>query len=157
MDPNEREMYRKIRRTLLDEPFPLNCLSDNHVIRTLYSIQWDFDLTLEYIRNGEKLRNEYDCLLLNRNMFEKELSWNAFIFNDYYDKCGRPVFIIRFGKWFPEPNSEKKMVQFICFMMDQICVSMKTNVDQCVFVYDLEGCGYGNFSKSHATTIIPFL
>ena len=112
---------------------------------------------LEYIKNGEKARQEFDCVVLREEEFTEELSWNAFVFNNCFDKVGRPIFWLRWGKWFPEANTERQMVRFFCFMVDKIAANMPAHVDQYMMVYDFDGCGYSNFSKSHATTLMPFL
>ena len=92
---------------LADEPSPLNKLSENHVMRYLQSLRWEFDTTLEYMRNAEKMREDFDCKILREDMFITELSWKAFVFNGCFDRDGRPLFFLRFGNFFPEAGTEK--------------------------------------------------
>jgi hypothetical protein len=53
------------------------------------------------------MRIDNDCLYLNEEMFQEELSWNAFVFNDCYDKAGRPIFFLRFENWNPVVGTER--------------------------------------------------
>ena len=86
-------------------------------------------MALEYLRNAEKLRTEFDCNLLREEMFITELSWNAFVFNNCYDRVGRPIFWLRIRNWRPETGTELKFVRFFCYLMDKIAVNMKPNTD----------------------------
>ena len=156
MTPEQKVMYDKMRELLATEPFPLNCLSDNHVMRYLQSLLWDFDITLQYLRDGEERRREYNSTVLHQEMFVEELAWNAFIFNGCYDKVGRPVFFLKWANWRTEGDAYQ-LVRCFSYVLDKMTCAMKPNVDQYVMVYDFEGAGYSNFSLTHAKVIMPYL
>lgn len=69
MTEDQKQLYYRARDELKTEPAPLCCLSDNHVIRYLYSLRWDYDEAMSYIRNAEKMRQEYDCVSLDAEEF----------------------------------------------------------------------------------------
>lgn len=101
MTQEQVELFTRMKEHLCNLGPPFSQLSDNHIMRYLQSLLWDFDQVLEYIQNGEKARQEFDCVVLREEEFVEELSWNAFVFNSCYDKVGRPIFWLRWGKWFP--------------------------------------------------------
>lgn len=157
MTEEEREMYDRMREHLKTEPYPLNCLSDNYVMRYLKSLQWDFDVALTYMRNAEEERRKYDCLLLREDMFIEELSWNAFNFTGCYDKVGRPILFLKWANWLPQTGTEEQILRVFTYVIDKMSVQMKANCDQYIMVYDFEGCGYSNFSISHAKLLMPYM
>jgi len=46
-------MFNRMRKELETSDPPLDHLSDNHVIRFLASLQWDFAKAFDYIKKGE--------------------------------------------------------------------------------------------------------
>ena len=106
MTPEQKVIYDQMRAQLENEEFPLNKLSDNHVMRFLQSLLWDFDETLSYLRNSENLRREYEVTVLYEEQFLEELSWNAFVYNGLHDRAGRPLFFIKWANWLPVAGTE---------------------------------------------------
>ena len=103
------------------------------------------------------MRAEYDCFYLSASMFQMDWLSKCFKFNHCYDPLGRPIFWCRFEHFQPVANTEREVVRFLCYTMDNVAYNMKPNVDQYVMVYDFNNTGYSNFSKSHTQDILKFL
>ena len=86
---------------------PLDHLSDNHVIRFLASLQWDFTKAFEYIKNAEKLRKDYECTVLTETEFTDLSNQKAFVFSHNYDRMGHPILWIKLSNWTPSVSDEK--------------------------------------------------
>lgn len=153
------QMFTRMRETLTTLEPPLDYLSDNHVMRFLNSLQWDFDEALRYLRDAERLRIEYDCnhLHLHVDEFQETIDSKAWVFNGCYDRVGRPIFFLRFENWNTAALDPRELTRFYCWLLDKLACSMKANVDQYIMIYDFNGMGFGNFSMAHCKESFPFM
>ena len=127
-------------------------------MRFFQSYGWEYERVINGFKLCEDTRDEHDCrcILPNDPDIMVYKPQKSFIFAGHYDKVGRPILFMRFGKFFPEAGTETQLIRYSCWLLDELCRNMKANVDQYIVIYDFEDCGYSNFSLSHAKSMAAF-
>ena len=101
MTMEQFELFNKMKDILRNEEPPLDRLSDNHIMRYMQGMLWDIDGALDYLKRSEEMRREHRCNVLYEHEFTHIIEQKAFVFNQCYDRCNRPIFWMKFGNWVP--------------------------------------------------------
>ena len=81
-------------------------------------MQWEFEAIVNQLILAVETRQEYDCEYLELGMFQEIHAQKAFVFNNAYDRVGRPIFWLRFENWKPEVADERETTRYFCWSLD---------------------------------------